>query len=370
MASSTIYTGTFARALRSDPEDTAFGIYSLRVDLDAGTARPLGLARTTRPGWLVQHPTLPVLYAVNEAKDGSSVTAYAVDDERGLLSETARRPTTGSPCHAAVTADGRMLAVTCFHGGAVHTFALDEDGGLGDETGRTALVGSGTHPVRQAAPHPHSVNLDPSGRWALVPDFGTDRVEVFAVDADTRTLVHRPEAGVSIAPGSGARHGVFTSDGGWFFVVSEMSAAVTSLRFDPSTGAIEVAAEAPILPLTQPGLRSGAEIVIDAADAFLYATNRAHGSSGPVPEGGEDCVAWFAIDRATGALAQRGRIPSGGSIPRTCLLTADGRRLLVAHQGSSTIVVFDIADDGSLAPSGTVIETPVPVALAVRDRTV
>ncbi len=365
----TMYTGTFPRALKSDTEDTAFGIVALRTRFDPFGAEELRTTVADRPGWVTLHPTAPALYAVHEVRRGpeeaGAVVSHHRDDTTGRLVETARRATAASPCHAAVCAGGRMLVVPTFHGGTVHTFALDAHGTLGAETSRTAHGGSGTHAVRQRTPHPHAAIVDPFDRWVLVPDFGTDRVEVYAIDAETPRLVHHPELGAALEAGSGARHGVFHPGGRWLFVISEMTAAVTMFAFDPHTGALTAITSHPILPPGQPGLRSGAEVVIDRDGRFLYATNRAHGSSGPAPEGGEDCVAWFAVDAASGALTPRGRIASGGSIPRTCALSDDGRSLLVAHQGSSNVTRFAVGADGALTATGETIRTPVPVSLAL-----
>src|SRR4029453_5777815 len=67
------------------------GIALLRRDPSTGDLTRLGVAvRTPSPSFLAQHPTLPVLYAVNEL-DAGTVSAFAVGTD-GTLTELAVRP--------------------------------------------------------------------------------------------------------------------------------------------------------------------------------------------------------------------------------------------------------------------------------------
>lgn len=366
-----VYVGSYPRAYHADTVDVGVGISVFSHD---GARGPLDLIQEVpalRPGWLAPHPTRRFLYAANEVRtradgtDGGLVTAYAVDQHSGRLAEVNAQLTEGSPCHAVVDATGSLLLVSTFHGSTVHVFPIEDDGRIGDESSRVAHAGSGIHPTRQREPHPHAVVIDPANRYVLVPDLGTDRVEVHELDVDARTLRARPRAGVSLPPGTGPRHLVFHPGGRWVFVVGEMDATVTTLEFDPLTGTLAIRSTLDVLPDEVPGYRSAAEILVRADGSTVYVTHRSHGSSGPRAEGGEDCVVWFDVDTETGRLTRAGRLHSGGAIPRACCFDASGTRLLVAHQGSGTIIWFDIEPDGSLLATG--VETPVaaPVCLAV-----
>ena len=370
MTAISLYVGTFPRAYHSDSEDSATGIYGWagrEAEYDLVEVMP-----AIRPGWLTWHPSRRYLYAVNEVRStdghaGGSVTAYSIHPETGSLSELNRRPTGPSPCHAAVDATGRMLLVSSFHGSTVHAFALDADGQIGPETDTVAHVGSSIHP-RQTEPHPHAVTIDRGNRFVIVPDLGTDRVEVYGLDVEKGVLIRRPEAGATLPPGSGPRHVAIHPTGAWVFVVNEISATVTTMSYDDASGNLSVVSVVPVLPEGVSGYRSAAEIVVDSSGRFVYVTHRSHGSSGPRPEGGEDCVAWFAVDAATGRLRPEGRVPSGGAIPRSCVFREGGAKLLVAHQGSSTIVEFNVDRvTGALTRSGRVVASPVPVCLLSAD---
>jgi 6-phosphogluconolactonase (cycloisomerase 2 family) len=149
------------------------------------------------------------------------------------------------------------------------------------------------------------------------------------------------------------------------YVVNEMSATVTTLAYHQD-GRLTPLSEDALLPDDVPGIRSGGEILMHPSGAWLYVTHRSHGSSGPRPGGGEDCIVRFRIDASTGRPHDPVRIASGGSIPRTAAFRDGGAGLRVGHQGSGTIVDFDIDPvEGTLYPTGVVIDTPVPVCVIV-----
>lgn len=78
------------------------GITAVRRDPDTGALTPIGVAaRTPSPSFLAWHPTLPVLYAVNELPEGQ-VSAFAVDG--AALTPLGSSGTGGAhPCHLAAT---------------------------------------------------------------------------------------------------------------------------------------------------------------------------------------------------------------------------------------------------------------------------
>lgn len=86
----------------------------------------------------------------------------------------------------------------------------------------------GPNPIRQNAPHPHEVHIDPTGQYLLAPDLGADLVRIYALDSETleRTAV----APLVSAPGTGPRHGVFlvTEKKTFYFLVTELGNTITT----------------------------------------------------------------------------------------------------------------------------------------------
>jgi 6-phosphogluconolactonase len=364
-----LYAGTHRRAHRADPVDVAFGIYAFRKEGGSGQLSRVDLTETPQPGWIALHPSGRYLYAANEVRgfegaDGGGVSAFAIDPETGLLSPLNTRRTPPLPCHCEVDASGRCLLVATFGGGTVHLFPLEPDGRIGPEADAHQHKGSSVHPRRQTHPHAHAVVIDPANRFVLVPDLGTDRIIVYEMLPASGRLLSRPERDVRLAPGSGPRHLAFHPQARFVYLMNEMSAKITTFAYDMQNGGLQEIQTVDALPEGFSGLRSGAELSIHPAGRFLYATTRSHGSSGEPPARGIDSVVWFEIDAEHGVLHPRGRIFSGGEIPRTFTFDSSGEYLFVGHQCSGTVVTFRIhPQTGAPIATGDVISTPVPVCL-------
>lgn len=367
-----LYTGTLQKAHHADGEPSAFGIY--RWERDDSTRPWTGpvLTPTVQPGWICLAADGNTLYALNEVKAlegeaGGAVSAFAVAPDTGDLTPLNRLKLPGNPCHALVEASGRYLLIATFHGGTVHMIRLAPDGSLGEEIACHQHHGSSIHPTRQTAPHPHGIAISPDNKFVMVPDLGTDRVEVYALDAGAGTLTPQPQLGLPMPPGSGPRHAVFSADGRYLYVINEMNATIAVLAVTPDTGALSPLQCVDLLPDGFGGLRSGGEIALDARGLTLYASTRSHGSSGLPTAPGIDTLVWFDIDPASGLLTWAGRLPSGGGIPRAFAIEPDHRHLLVAHQCSSTLARFAIDPaSGGLTDMEQRLHTPVPVSLLFR----
>src|SRR3954447_4461413 len=151
------------------------GIALLRRDSASGVLTRLGVAaRTPSPSFLAQHPTLPILYAVNELDADGTVSAFTVAAD-GELSPLSVQPTGGSdPAHLSVTPDGRFLLVANYSSGSVAVHPLDAEGAPGERFDLLDLAGSGPDAERQDGPHAHMVV--PDRDCVLIADLGADRV--------------------------------------------------------------------------------------------------------------------------------------------------------------------------------------------------
>jgi 6-phosphogluconolactonase len=367
-----LYIGTHRRAHRTDPADIAFGVYGFRLEpgrTSPGVALiPVSLTETPQPGWIVVHPHGRYLYACNEVHaidgtPGGAVSAFQLDALSGAPRLLNSRATPALPCHCAVDATGRFLLVASFGGGSVHLFPLLPDGQIGSETECHRHTGSSIHPRRQRGPHAHAVAIDPANRFVLVPDLGVDRVVVYQFDHTAGRLVPRPERDVPMPPGSGPRHLVFDAAGRRAYLMNEMSASVTVFDYDHELGALSEIQTLDLMPEGFAGLRSGAAIGIHPSGRYLYATTRSRTSSGEPPVRGLDSLVCCEIGSG-GRLRLLGRQSSGGEIPRSLTLLEGGRCVLVGHQGSGTVMAFDVSGESSLPqPLGAVLATPVPVCL-------
>jgi 6-phosphogluconolactonase len=107
------------------------------------------------------------------------------------------------------------------------------------------------------------------------------------------------------------------------------------------------------LPAGFSGKNDAAEIAIHPSGKFLYTSNR-----------GDDSIAVFTIDAASGKLTSTQRVPSGGKTPRNFAIDPQGTHLLVANEESGNIVEFSIdQSSGKLTGVGEIAKVPAPVCL-------
>ncbi|MFC6436671.1 lactonase family protein [Novosphingobium resinovorum] len=326
------------------------GIVAVRLDRRTGALTSLGTAATVeRPTWVLADPAHRRLFAVSEVgNDGASqgaVLAFGYDPASGALTAEGRAASGGGgPTHLALGAAGRQVFVANYGSGQVAAIPVAADGSLSPGW-VAAHEGSGPH-RRQKGPHAHGVTVDPSGRWVLSPDLGTDRVYIHAVAGGAATSATLP-------PGSGPRHIVFAPDGRHAFLMTEMAGTIFSFAWDAVHGRLT---ELSHLALDGPdfaGAPSGSELAVSRDGRFLYAGNRAGNR-----------IQVYAIG-AGGVLTMVQGVDCGGQVPWGFALDGSGKWLVVANQGSGNLAVFAVDPKSGrldLRPAHLDIAKPTSVA--------
>ena len=213
--------------------------------------------------------------------------------------------------------------------------------------------GTGPNAERQDAPHAHCILPDPSNRFALVADLGVDRVFVYRLDLDGKSLRHVEGGDAVMRPGAGPRHIAFHPTLPLVFVANELDSTVATLRFDAERGALAPIATNSTLPAGWTGTNYPADIHVAPTGRTLYVSNRGHNS-----------VAVFSVADSTGALTLEQVVSTGGDWPRNFTLDPTGRWLLVANQRSNSVVVFSRdQESGRLTPTRQRIALSSPVCL-------
>lgn len=349
-----VYVGTYTNDGRSR------GIHLLRMDQDTGALTLAGLAgEATNPSFLARAPGDRFVYAVNETTEyegarSGSVSAFARGPAKGALTLLGRQPTRGgAPCYVSLDRGGRFVLVANYVGGSVAVYPVRNDGSLGAATAFAQHVGKGADPQRQSAPHAHCVLTDPANRFALVADLGLDRILVYAFDARAGTLSASAVAEGVLAPGAGPRHFVFGRGGRIVYVVNELDSTITTLRYEPETGALTAVESIPSVNGPVAGRNAPGHVELHRSGRFVYLSNRGH-----------DSIAVFAVDGDRATLTPVHAISTGGTWPRHFTIDPTGRYLYVANQRSDSITAFRIdARNGRLSPTGQAIEIPAPACV-------
>jgi 6-phosphogluconolactonase len=347
-----VYVGTYT-------DHGSKGIYVYRFDSSTGKMTSLGLAaEATEPSFLAVDSSGPFLYAVNETETYSgqptgAASAFAIQPDSGklsLLNQVSSRGT--DPAHITLDRTGKYALVANYTSGSVAVFALLKDGRLGEVASFVQHKGSSVNPERQKGPHAHAIALSPDNRFAVVADLGLDQLLVYSFDAAKGTLGAKPQV-VKASPGAGPRHLLFSSDGRFLYMLNEMQSSVVAYSYDAASGAVHELQTISSLPKGFSGENTAAEIELDPSGKFLFASNR-----------GDDSIAVFAIDPRTGMLTHVETDSTGGKTPRNFAIDPTSSWLLAANQDSDKIVVFRIDQKtGHLNPTGDVFQLPSPVCL-------
>lgn len=346
-----VYIGTYTQA-------ESKGIYVGRFDERTGKMSALELAaETANPSFLAISPNSRYLYAVNEldsfqGKKSGAVSAFAIDPNYKLtfLNQLATRG--GGPAYVSLDKSGHYVLVANYNGGNMAVFPVESNGSLGAATAFVQDKGHSVNPKRQTKPYAHSINVSPDNRFAITADLGLDKLMVFHFHQGSLTPDDPPFA--TVKPGSGPRHFVFSPDGKFVYVESEMGSSLTVFAYDAARGALHEVQTISSLPPDFKGKSTGAEVQILPSGRFLYASNR-----------GNDTIAVFAVNRRTGMIKPVEYVSSGGKTPRMFALDPSGHFLIAANQDSNNIVIFRVNQaTGKLTPTGQQVDLSMPVCVA------
>ncbi|GGZ44318.1 lactonase family protein [Streptomyces bluensis] len=321
------------------------GVVMAAVDGTSGALTVLSSADDVPdPSYLALAPGGDLLYTVSETPEGA-VAAYRVTGARLELTGPPVRVHGAGPTHLSLVA-GHVLTAN-YGSGSVTAVPLRADGTLADTaSGVLRHTGSGPDEQRQEGPHAHQVQPDPSGRWVVDVDLGTDQVRVCELDAGVPVL-HRA---LALRPGSGPRHLAFHPNGSYAYVVHELAPIVTVCRWDAGGGELTPLGETPVLPGAPDGEAYPSGIVVSPDGRFVWTATR-----------GQDTLTVLTVDGGGKELAPAGTVPCGGHWPRA--LTASGGFLYVANERSGNVSWFALDPDTGLPhPEGSV---EVPAASCV-----
>jgi len=332
------------------------GIYvSEFVPLTGKLDPPRLAAAYPGPGFLVLHPSKPVLLAVGGPRqpsaDGTSaVAAFAIAADHSLRFLGEASSGGKGACHLAVDPSGHTVAVANYGDGHIATLRLDDDGVPEKLVSIIVSQGTGPDPKRQEGPHAHGVYFDKAATRLLVPDLGRDRVLVYPFDPASSKLGEALPP-LLTAPGAGPRHLAFSPDERFVYSINELNNTVLAATFDK--GNLQALGATPTLPGGFSEANFPSEIEVSPDGRFLYASNRGH-----------DSIAVFRRDETSGALTIVQHAPCGGRNPRHFKIAPGGKWLLCAHQDSNTISVLPIdPQSGQLGAPASTVSTPRPICL-------
>jgi 6-phosphogluconolactonase len=352
-----LFVGSYTRNTASS------GIAVFEFDVGSGQLQHLkDNTQIDNPSYICFHPTLPVLYCVNEVSDfgglkSGSVSAYRVDQSSGMMTLISQQSTLGAnPCHVSIDSAGQALFLSNYMGGSLVVFTLGEAGEIGEFSSLVEHRGHSVDPVRQKQPHVHFALPSTNGDYVCVTDLGLDQLLTYPLQINQGIVRSEHRQTARLKPGAGPRHLCFDEKGERVYLITELDNTLVTLdrvgdAVSDTVDWIEVSSLS-LLPIGCDEPNYGAHVQLSSDGCFLYCSNRGH-----------DSIAIFRT--RPGALPESlGYQQTEGSHPRHFVLSADEKYLLVANMNNHTIVVLSRNNKtGLLSPTGMSVDTPSPTCL-------
>jgi 6-phosphogluconolactonase len=304
----------------------------LTMDAATGALEPVdSFEAGGRPAPLAISPQRQFLYAGR--RDALQISSYRIDQGSGRLSPIGSAPVDSDPCYLATDRNGRFLLSAYYSAAKAAVHRIGEDGAV-----ETPPVES-----RKTAPGAHSMQTDPSNRFAFVPHIaggnGPNRIYQFNFDENTGRLTPNATPMVIPAEEAGPRHYCFHPSRDMLYFSNEQDCSVTAYDFDSGAGTLTALQTISTLPEGYEGVNHCSQIQITPSGRFLYAPNRGH-----------DSIACFTVDPSTGLLTSIGQVPSE-TVPRAFSIDPTGNFLYAAGLETGRLASYRIdGGTGELEP--------------------
>jgi 6-phosphogluconolactonase len=265
-------------------------------------------------------------------RDVRQAAAFRIDKASGRLAPLGTAPLEAEPVYISTDRTGRFLFTSYYRAGMAAVHPIRRDGSVG-----TPAVMS-----VKTAERAHSIQTDPSNKFAFVPHTaGPNLIHQFRFDEKTGRLSSNAAGKVTPPEGVGPRHFCFNESMDVAYFVNEQGSSVTTYSLDTEEGVLTELQTISTLPAGFEGQNTASEIRITPTGEYVYASNRGH-----------DSIAAFSIDGTTGILELLSHTPTEAT-PRAFTLDPDGAYLIAAGQSSGNLATYRIDDEtGLLEPLG------------------
>lgn len=171
----------------------------------------------------------------------------------------------------------------------------------------------------------------------LVPCLFLDRVVIF--DSSLKMI-----GNIQFNAGTGPRHGVFTKDQEYLYLVSELSNELFVIH----AGDWKIKYQIPVLESGETHVRDTAAIRLSEDEKYLYVSTRT-----------KDVLSAIRLDDHKPTLIQN--VDCGGKHPRDFILIDS--YLLCANKNTNDVACFQVNEDGTIGKITSKVEVPEVVSL-------
>ena len=390
-----LYVGSYTEIVAGDFGGHGEGISCFAFDASAGELKLLNNQFQVNPSYLsiasimhsssikLETKSSTYLFAVSEiiASKKPVIHTYTIHENYSLSLINTQAIEGGCPCHIHYfkNAEGQSFtASACYETGnlLIHNINVEPTADVNfHEPLNIYHKGSSQHPSRQTHAHAHCTFFDIESNKLLVCDLGLDQVKVYSVHKNKENskaenkneFTAVEEQIISLPAGSGPRHICFDENYAYSFIINELTGSIIIIKhsaekkeyeikgnFDLS-GQLSGSLNESVNTSTSIDTDLGAAAIRVSADVrFVYTSMRS-----------DNTIRLFAFDRISESLNYIASYPTGGTTPRDFTIDPTGKWLLVAHQDSDTIAIFNVNSyNGTLSLFNTVENIKSPVCLS------
>ena len=383
-----LYVGSYTEIVAGDFGGHGEGISCFAFDASAGELKLLNNQFQVNPSYLsiasimhsssikLETKSSTYLFAVSEilASKKTVIYNYTINENYSLSLINTQAIEGGCPCHIHYfkNAEGQSFTATaCYETGnlVIHNINVEPTADVNfHEPLNIYHKGSSQHPSRQTHAHTHCACFDIQSNKLLVCDLGLDQVKVYSIQkknridnniTDNKIEFNAVEEQVILLPaGSGPRHICFDENYAYSFIINELTGSIIIIKHSAEKKEYEIKGNFDLSgQLSEPSINTdlgGAAIRVSADGRFVYTSMRS-----------DNTIRLFEFDRISESLNYIASYPTGGRTPRDFSIDPTGKWLLVAHQDSDTIAIFNVNSyNGTLSLFNTFENIKSPVCLS------
>ena len=375
-----LYVGTYTEIVAGDFGGHGKGISCYEFDAVNGELNLLNNQFQVNPSYLsiasimhsnneLENKSSKYLFAVSEvlASKKPVLHTYTINDNYSLSLIDTKTIEGGCPCHIHYfqNKEGQSYTATaCYETGnlVIHTINNKNSNSVVSINNIEPIniyhKGSSQHPSRQTQAHAHCACFDIVSNKLLVCDLGLDQVKVYSLQKNNDSFNAIEQQIITLPAGSGPRHICFDDNYAYGFIINELTGSVTIIKHSAEKKEYEINGTFDTrVPLSESSINTdlgGAAIRVSACGKFIYTSMRS-----------DNTIRLFVFDPITESLSFIASYPTEGLTPRDFTIDASGKWLLVAHQDSDTISIFNVNSyNGTLSFHKTVNNIESPVCLA------
>lgn len=328
---------------------TSEGIYVYDFDSKTADTKQLGVIKNiANPSYVALSKNNDAIYSVSEIGANSAAAAFKFNPKTNEGTLINKEGTKGAdPCF--ILTDGKHVFTANYSGGSISVYGIKADGSLTPVKQLVQHTGKGPD-KRQTSAHVHQTLFSPDGKYVISTDLGEDKIYVYNYQANAEkplTLKHS----ISTNPGSGPRHITFSPNGKFAYLAHEFNGKISVFGYND--GDLKLLQEIGTAASDFTGRIDAADIHISADGKFLYESNR----------GDANNISVFAVQK-DGKLKHIETVSTLGKGPRNFSIDPSGNYLLVGHQYSNDIIIFQRnTKTGKLTDSKKRIAVGSPVCL-------